>query len=99
MVKFKKHIKCIFLSIIFIVSGCNDYQKLLNSEDNLAKYRAAENYYNEGEYRKANRLLEQVEPKYRGKPQAERVVFFLADSYFNSKTLFILLYLLVKSSV
>ncbi|MDG2372332.1 MAG: outer membrane protein assembly factor BamD [Flavobacteriaceae bacterium] len=85
MVKFKKHIKCIFLSIIFIVSGCNDYQKLLNSEDNLAKYRAAENYYNEGEYRKANRLLEQVEPKYRGKPQAERVVFFLADSYFNTK--------------
>ena len=37
----------------------------------------------EGEYRRANRLLDQIEPKYRGKPQAERVIFFLADSYFS----------------
>ena len=86
MISIKKHIKYSFLISVFTFFGCNDYQKILNSEDITEKYRAAEKYYNEGEYRRANRLLDQIEPKYRGKPQAERVIFFLADSYFQTKS-------------
>ena len=69
----------ILLSILAI--SCNDYQKLLNSSDNdVDKYTAAESYYDNGEYRRANALIEQIIPSYRGKPQGERLVFFFANS-------------------
>jgi len=74
----------IFLSSILL--SCNEYQKLLNSTDNdTDKYNAAEKYYNDGEFRRANALIEQLIPSYRGKPQGERLVFFFADSYFQIK--------------
>tara|TARA_B100001248_G_C27311594_1_gene422236 strand:+ start:127 stop:882 length:756 start_codon:yes stop_codon:yes gene_type:complete len=69
-----------------ILLSCNEYQKLLNSTDNdTDKYNAAEKYYNDGEFRRANALIEQLIPSYRGKPQGERLVFFFADSYFQIK--------------
>ena len=74
----------VFLSSILL--SCNEYQKLLNSTDNdTEKYNAAEKYYNNGEFRRANALIEQLIPSYRGKPQGERLVFFFADSYFQTK--------------
>ncbi|MGB1020222.1 MAG: outer membrane protein assembly factor BamD [Flavobacteriaceae bacterium] len=76
----------IHLLIMLFSFGCSEYQKLLNSDDTAQKYRSAEEYYDKAEYRKANRLLEQIVPKYRGKPQAERVIFFYADSYFKTKS-------------
>ena len=72
--------------------SCSDYQKLLNSDYTPTKYKEAEVYYNNGEYRKANRLLEQILPKYRGKPQAQRVIFFFADSYFQTKSYYLAAY-------
>ena len=74
------------LWLLVFYASCSDYQKLLNSDDTNEKYRMSEEYYKNGEYRKANRLLEQIVPKYRGKPQAERVIFFFADSYFQTKS-------------
>ena len=74
----------VFLSSMLL--SCNEYQKLLNSTDNdTEKYNAAEKYYNNGEFRRANALIEQLIPSYRGKPQGERLVFFFADSYFQTK--------------
>ena len=64
----------------------------MNSDDTPTKYKEAEVYYNNGEYRKANRLLEQILPKYRGKPQAQRVIFFFADSYFQTKSYYLAAY-------
>jgi len=56
------------------------------------KYKAAEAYYENGEYRRANRLLEQLVPSYRGKPQAERLIFFFADSYYQIKSYYLASY-------
>ena len=68
----------------FLVISCNDYQKLLNSTENeVDKYAAAENYYENGEFRRANALIEQIIPSYRGKPQGERLVFFFANTFFE----------------
>ena len=75
---------CMGCLFFVFFTNCNEYQKILNSDDNNRKYKAAEEYYNNGEYRRANRLLEQLVPAYRGKPQAERLVFFFADSYFQT---------------
>lgn len=78
--------------LIVINTACSDYQKLLNSDDVAEKYKQAEVYYNNGEYRKANRLFEQILPRYRGRPQAQRIVFFFAESYFQTKSYYLAAY-------
>ncbi len=82
----------VILLLILMSSACSDYQKLLNSDDVSEKYKQAEVYYNNGEYRKANRLFEQIIPKYRGKPQAQRIIFFFAESYFQTKSYYLAAY-------
>ena len=78
--------------LLGLTSSCNAYQKVLNNPDIGEKYKAAEAYYTNGEYRRANRLFEQVLPSYRGKPQAQRVIFFFADSYFQIKDYYLAAY-------
>ena len=87
-------INLIFFTLFFftLITSCNEYQKVLNNDDTNIKYKAAEEYYNIGEYRRANRLLEQLVPAYRGKPQAERLVYFFADSYFQTKNYYLASY-------
>lgn len=72
----------ILLAALLLVS-CSEYQKVLKDTDTAKKYEMAERLYEEGSYKKANRILEQVAPSFVGKPQGERVMFFLADSYFK----------------
>ena len=76
--------KLVTFLLIFLFS-CNEYQNLLKSDNNSEKFRAAENFYNSGDFKRANRLFEDVLPFYRGKPQAERLIFFHANSYYNLK--------------
>ena len=83
-----KKLVFLIISVCFsnIFFSCSDYQKLLNSDDASEKYKQAEIYYNSGEYRKANRLFEQIIPKYRGRPQSQRIIFFFAETYFQTKS-------------
>jgi outer membrane protein assembly factor BamD len=69
--------------ISFTLVSCGEYQKVLKEDDTAKKYELAERLYNEGNYRKAVRLFEQIVPKFIGKPQGERVIFFYADSYYK----------------
>jgi len=71
------------LLIAIALQSCSEYQKVLKNDDVKAKYDLAEKYYEEGDFKRANRLYEQIAPKYVGKPQGERVMFFLSDSYFK----------------
>ena len=73
----------IFLSLIFF--SCNEYQKVLKSEDVKLKYDLAEEFYENQDFRRASRLFEQIKPKYRGKPQGERITFFYANCLLNTK--------------
>lgn len=77
--------KGFFLLIVLTITftSCSEYQKVLKNEDVKPKYDMAEKFYEEGDFKRANRLLEQIAPKYIGKPQGERVMFFLANSYFE----------------
>ena len=57
------HRFCFLIFVSILSSSCNDYQKLLNSPDNeVDKYNAAEGYYDNGEFRRANALIEQIIP-------------------------------------
>ncbi|MFS4417142.1 outer membrane protein assembly factor BamD [Maribacter sp. 2307ULW6-5] len=73
----------VLFGVFLLHTSCSEYQKVLKEEDVKAKYDMAEKFYEEKDYKRANRLLEQIAPKYVGKPQGERVMFFLADTYFK----------------
>jgi len=79
--------KYLFILLIatFVLNSCGEYQKVLKKPNTKAKYELAEKLYDEGDFKKANRLLEQIAPGYVGKPQGERVMFFFANSYFEIK--------------
>lgn len=72
-----------FLVLGLLMLGCGQYQKVLKEEDVKAKYDMAEKLYEAGDFTRANRLFEQIAPKYIGKPQGERVMYFFANSYYE----------------
>ena len=72
-----------FVLCLLLFVSCNEYQKVLKNEETKPKYELAQKLYEEGDYKRANRLLGQIAPRYVGKAQGERVMFFLADSYFK----------------
>ena len=75
-----------FLILLASISfSCNEFQKALKNEDIKIKYDLAEQYYENQDFRRARRLFEQIKPKYRGKPQGERITFFYANCLLNTK--------------
>lgn len=84
--------KILFVLLVILFSSCSEYQQLLRKGDLATKYKAAEEYYKEGNYKKSLRLLQLIVPAYRGKPQAERLLFYEADTYYNLKDYYISAY-------
>src|SRR5210317_1531061 len=72
----------LIVSLLLLVS-CSDYQRILKSDDAGLKYKHAEDYYNNGKYKKALKLFEQIVPVYRGKPQAEKLMFMYANTFYQ----------------
>ena len=65
----QKH-KISFLGLICILrQSCWPYQKALKSEDVKLKYDMAEAYYDEGDFRRAKGLFEQLKPIYMQRKQ------------------------------
>jgi outer membrane protein assembly factor BamD len=81
----KYRILLLIAVVAFLSQSCNEYQKVLKNADVKAKYDLAEKYYEAKDFKRANRLFEQIAPQYVGKPQGERVQFFLADTYYLVK--------------
>ena len=77
-----KNLFYILITFLFFTS-CGEYQKALKSEDIAVKFALGEQLYKDGKYSKASRLFDQIVPAYRGKPQAEKLMFLDADSYFH----------------
>jgi len=79
----KKFLSVLFICILF--SSCSEYQKALKSEDPAKKFDVAIKQYDKGKYNKAIRLFEQIAPAYRGKPQAEKMFYLFAQSYYKTE--------------
>ncbi|WP_228482376.1 MULTISPECIES: outer membrane protein assembly factor BamD [Mesonia] len=78
--------------LLFALSlgACSEYQKVLKEDDIKAKYVMADSLYNQGKkqgkkgkLKKSLRLLDQIVPQYRGKPQGERLAYIYADTYYQ----------------
>jgi outer membrane protein assembly factor BamD len=72
----------LIVSLLLLVS-CSEYQRILKSDDAGLKYQHAESYYTNGKYKKALKLMEQIVPVYRGKPQAEKLMFMYANTFYQ----------------
>ncbi len=73
-----------YILLLFIsLSACNEYQKALKSEDISTKFKLGEALYNEGKFSKANKLFVQIVPNYRGKPQAEKLMYLYANTFYK----------------
>jgi outer membrane protein assembly factor BamD len=74
----------LFLVILALfIASCGEYQKVLRDDDVARKFSMADSLYQQGKYKKALKLMEQIVPSYRGKPQAERLMFMYANTFFN----------------
>lgn len=66
-----------------MLTSCSTYQDVLKSDDIKLKYATADSLYKEGKYKKSLRLWEQIVPLYRGRPEAERVMYLYSDTYYQ----------------
>lgn len=79
----------IILITLLTITSCSEYQKALKSEDVGVKYRMGVKKYEEGKYSKANRIFEMIIPQYRGKPQAEKLMFLNADALYQMEDYYV----------
>ncbi|WP_033317048.1 outer membrane protein assembly factor BamD [Pontibacter roseus] len=76
------HTVALFCLLVF-TAGCSNFQKLLKSNDVDQKYKAALEYYEKGDYYRANQLLEQVMPLMTGREEAEKARFYFANTHYQ----------------
>jgi outer membrane protein assembly factor BamD len=86
-----KKIVSLFLLVVLFAS-CSEYQKALKTEDVAVKFEMATKLYDAGKYNDAIRLIEQIAPAYRGKPQAEKLFYMFSMSYYNTKQYYLASY-------
>lgn len=86
-----KKLVSLFLLVVLITS-CGEYQKALKTEDVAVKFEMATKLYDTGKYNDAIRLIEQIAPAYRGKPQAEKLFYMFSQSYYKTKQYYLAAY-------
>lgn len=77
--------KNLFLIAILAITftSCSEYQKVLAGDSTAKKYALADSLYTEGKYIKSVKLMEQIIPAYRGKPQGQKLMYLYANAYYN----------------
>ncbi|MCK8481114.1 outer membrane protein assembly factor BamD [Psychroserpens algicola] len=74
------------LAMLLVFNSCSEYQKALKSEDIKTKFDMGTQMYEAGKWNKANRIFRQIVPNYRGKPQAEKLMYMYAMSFYEMKS-------------
>ena len=78
--------KFIYITLIaFVLNSCGEYQKVLQGDDLEQKFKLGEQLYEAGKYEKARNLFAQIVPKYRGKPQAEKLNYLYIKTFYEDK--------------
>lgn len=75
----------LFFAFFLYLTSCSEYQRVLKQEDIAAKYKMGTELFDLEKYDKANRLFIQIVPKYRGKPQAQKLMYMHSKCYFETK--------------
>jgi len=81
----RKPVIYIVLILSTVMMSCSHYQKLLKSSDNEVKYTKALEYYEKGDYAKAQQLFEQIQAFFKGTDKAEKIAYFNANCYYKQR--------------
>lgn len=82
--------KYLFIIVVLIgFSSCSEFQKALKSESVAEKFKLATQLFDDGKFAKANRLFVQIVPNYRGKPQAEKLMYMYSKSFYEMKDFYL----------
>lgn len=73
------------LTLTLVFTSCSKYQRALKSEDLSEKFTVGAEMYEAGKYNKANRIFVQIVPKYRGRPQAEKLMYMYSKTFYFNK--------------
>jgi outer membrane protein assembly factor BamD len=73
------------LMLSMMIVSCGPYQKILKSSDSELKYTKAIEYYEQGDYKPAMALFEQIQPYFKGTEKAEKLAFYNANCYYKTK--------------
>ena len=71
------------LAVTILLSSCSEFQKALKNEDIATKFKLGTELFELEKWSKANRLFTQIMPSYRGKPQAEKLTYMYARSFYE----------------
>lgn len=72
-------------ALLFVLSSCGEYEKLLKSRDYQKKYETGLSYYEDGEFVKSATLFDQVAGIFRGTIKADTVKYYQAMSYYGQR--------------
>ena len=77
------------LSFTIFFTACSPFQRVYKGDDVGAKFEFADSLYQIGKYKKGLKLMEQIVPAYRGKPQAERLMYIYANTFYNMEDFYL----------
>ena len=75
----------VFIAVAVWLCACSDYQKLLKSSDADLKYEKAIEYFDKGDYMRAQTLFDEVTTYYRGTERSETLLNYIARYYMGQK--------------
>ncbi len=82
----KMKVRYLFILLICCaLSSCGEYYKLQKSNDYDAKWNKANEYYDQGKYKRVIELMEELKAVYKGTERAEQCLYMLANSYYRTK--------------
>lgn len=73
------------LALGLVITSCSEYQQALKSTSTADKYKLGSALFMEGKYNKANRLFIQIVPKYRGKAEAENLMYMYSMTFYKMR--------------
>lgn len=82
----------LFFLLVSVLISCGEYQKALKTTDVAVKFEMATKLYDSERYSDAIRLIEQIAPSYRGKPQGEKMFYMYSMSYYKTKQYYLAAY-------
>ncbi len=77
--------KYFYFLLLVVLTSCGQYQKLLKSTDAELKYNKAIEYFDKGDFMRAQTLFDDVAFYYKGTERSELVLNYLARSYMGQK--------------
>ncbi|MBR2147457.1 MAG: outer membrane protein assembly factor BamD, partial [Muribaculaceae bacterium] len=79
-----KHRFLIILSLLAILSGCGEYNKVLKSYDYNLKYDYAKKAFENKKYTQAYTILADLVPIFKGTEKGEECLYLLGLSYYEN---------------